>query len=142
MSAPVDAIGSLLSSTDSSSRSGSSGINEQDFIKLFVSELQFKDPTQPLDNSQFLTQLAQFVSIEQQSEEVSGIGNLVTLGTQTQPLGLLSHAVQVSNADGSTTTGQVTGISYGTNGITLTVTASGNHVLTNVTLSQIQLVTP
>lgn len=142
MSAPVQAIGSLLNTGDTSFSSANSGINEQDFIKLFVSELQFQDPTQPLDNSQFLTQLAQFVSIEQQSQEVSGIGNLVTLSTQTQPLGLLSHSVQVSNADGSTTTGKVTGVNYGTNGVTLTVTASGNQVLTNVTLSQVELVTP
>lgn len=144
MSVPVEAIGSLLNTTSSSSSSSSanSGINEQDFIQLFVSELQFQDPTQPLDNSQFLTQLAQFVSIEQQSQEVSGIGNLVTLSTQTQPLDLLSHSVQVSNTDGSTTTGQVTGVNYGSSGVTLTVTASGNQVLTNVTLSQIQLVTP
>lgn len=142
MSVPVEAIGSLLNTSSNSSSSANSGINEQDFIQLFVSELQFQDPTQPLDNSQFLTQLAQFVSIEQQSQEVSGIGNLVTLTTQTQPLGLLSHSVQVANADGSTTTGQVTGINYGTNGVTLTVTASGNQVLTNVTLSQVQLVTP
>src|SRR6185312_16931046 len=98
MSVPVDAIGSLLNTSGTSSSSTNSGINEQDFIKLFVSELQFQDPTQPLDNSQFLTQLAQFVSIEQQSQEVSCIGNLVTLGVQTQPLGLLSHSVQVSNA--------------------------------------------
>jgi len=142
MSVPVDAIGSLLNTSGTSSSSTNSGINEQDFIKLFVSELQFQDPTQPLDNSQFLTQLAQFVSIEQQSQEISGIGNLVTLGVQTQPLGLLSHSVQVSNADGSTTAGKVTGVNYGTSGVTLTVTASGNQVLTSVKLSQVQLVTP
>lgn len=137
----VDAIGALLNTTDNSTNS-TSGINEQDFIKLFVSELQFQDPMQPLDNSQFLTQLAQFVGIEQQSEEVSGINNLLTLGSQGQPLGLLSHNVQVANEDGTSTSGKVTGIQYGSNGIRLTVTASNNNVLTDVTLSQIQLVTP
>ncbi len=137
----VDAIGSLLNNTDTAA-SPNSGINEQDFIKLFVSELQFQDPMQPLDNSQFLTQLAQFVSIEQQSEEVAGIGNLVTLGSQSQPLSLLTHSVEVSNADGSTTTGQVTGVNFGSNGVTLTVTTPSSNVLTNITLAQIQLVTP
>ncbi|MEO7065594.1 MAG: flagellar hook capping FlgD N-terminal domain-containing protein [Rhodanobacter sp.] len=137
----VDAIGSVLNTTDASTTK-SSGINEQDFIKLFVSELQFQDPMQPLDNSQFLTQLAQFVSIEQQSEEVSGINNLLTLGSQGQPLGLLSHTVQVANQDGTSTSGKVTGIQYGSNGITLTVTTSNSNVLTDVTLSKIQLVTP
>lgn len=137
----VNAIGSLLNTTDPSA-TPNSGINEQDFIKLFVSELQFQDPMQPLDNSQFLTQLAQFVSIEQQSEEVSGINNLLTLNSSDQSLGLLSHTVQVTNADGSTTSGKVTGIQYGANGVQMTVATSGNNVLTDVNLSQIQLVTP
>jgi flagellar basal-body rod modification protein FlgD len=137
----VDAIGSVLNTTDPSALPNS-GINEQDFIQLFVSELQFQDPTQPLDNSQFLTQLAQFVSIEQQSEEVSGINNLLTLGSSGQSLDLLSHTVQVTNADGSTTAGKVTGISFTTNGVQLTVTTSSNNVITDVALSQVQLVTP
>ncbi|MDE2154500.1 MAG: flagellar hook capping protein [Xanthomonadaceae bacterium] len=138
---PVDAIGSQLNTTVASA-TPNSGINEQDFIKLFVSELQFQDPMQPLDNSQFLTQLAQFVSIEQQSEEVSGINNLLTLNSSDQSLGLLTHTVEVTNADGSTTSGKVTGIQYGANGVQVTVMTSGNSVLTNVNLSQIQLVTP
>ena len=137
----VDAIGTLLNSSDSPINA-SSEINEQDFIKLFVSELQFQDPMQPLDNSQFLTQLAQFVSIEQQSEEVSGINNLLTLGSQGQPLALLAHNVQIANADGTTTSGKVIGIQYDSNGVRLTITTSGGNVLTNVALSQVQLVTP
>jgi flagellar basal-body rod modification protein FlgD len=137
----VQAIGSTLNTTDPS-QLPNSGINEQDFIQLFVSELQFQDPMQPLDNSQFLTQLAQFVGIEQQSEEVTGINNLATLDSSDQTLALLSHTVQVSNADGSTTTGQVSGIQYSTNGVELTVKPSTGSVLTNVNLSQIQLVTP
>lgn len=137
----IEAIGSKLNTADPSALTNS-GINEQDFIKMFVSELQFQDPMQPLDNSQFLTQLAQFVSIEQQSEQVTGINNLLTLDSSNQSLGLLSHSVQISNADGSTTTGKVTGIQYTTSGVQLTVSTSTNNVLTNVSLSQIQLVTP
>jgi flagellar basal-body rod modification protein FlgD len=97
---------------------------------------------QPLDNSQFLTQLAQFVSIEQQSEEVSGINNLLTLGSQGQPLALLTHNVQIANADGTTTSGKVVGIQYDSKGVRLTITTSGSNVLTDVALSQVQLVTP
>ena len=137
----ISAIGSQLNTTDPSTLPNS-GINEQDFIQLFVNELQFQDPMQPLDNSQFLTQLAQFVGIEQQSEEVTGINNLLTLDSSDQSLGLLSHSVQLTNADGSTTTGQVTGIQYTSNGVQLTVTTSGNKVVTGVDLSQVQLVTP
>ena len=137
----VDAIGSALSTTNAGSLPNS-GINEQDFIKLFVNELRFQDPMQPLDNSQFLTQLAQFVGIEQQSEVVTGINNLLALNSSDNSLGLLSHSITLANADGSTISGKVTGIQYGANGVRLTVTTSGNSVLTDVPLSQIQLVTP
>jgi flagellar basal-body rod modification protein FlgD len=137
----VEAIGSALNSTNPTALPNA-GINEQDFIQLFVSELQFQDPMQPLDNSQFLTQLAQFVGIEQQSEEITGINNLATLDASDQTLALLSHTVQVTNADGSTTAGKVTGIQYSANGVQLTVTPSSGSVMTNVDLSQITLVTP
>ena len=137
----VQAIGSTLSTANAATPSSAS-ISEQNFIQLFVSELQFQDPMEPLDNSQFLTQLSQFVGIEQQSEEVTGINNLLTLGASEQPLDLLSHTVEIANADGSTTTGTVTGVQYSTNGAQLTVTSSGNNVLTNVNLSQIQVVSP
>jgi flagellar basal-body rod modification protein FlgD len=137
----VEAIGSTLNTTDPSTLPNA-GINEQDFIQLFVNELQYQDPTQPMDNSQFLTELAQFVGIEQQSEEVTGINNLATLDSADQTVALLSKTVQVSNADGSTTTGEVTGIQYSTNGVQLTVTPSSGSVLTSINLSQITLVTP
>jgi flagellar basal-body rod modification protein FlgD len=39
--------------------------NEQTFLKLLVAQLQNQDPTQPADGMQFVTQLAQFSSVEQ-----------------------------------------------------------------------------
>lgn len=137
----IEAIGSALASGTPSTMANA-GINEEDFIKLFVNELQFQDPMQPLDNSQFLTQLAQFVGIEQQSEQVAGINNLLTLDASNQSLGLLTRTVQVSNTDGTTTVGKVTGIEYANGGVSMTVTASNSAVLTGIALSRIQLVTP
>jgi flagellar basal-body rod modification protein FlgD len=42
--------------------------NEQTFLQLLVAQLQNQDPTQPQDGIQFITQLAQFASLEQQVE--------------------------------------------------------------------------
>ena len=39
--------------------------NEQTFLKLLVAQLQNQDPMQPQDGLQFVTQLAQFSSLEQ-----------------------------------------------------------------------------
>ena len=58
-----------VSSSQSSSNSASSVLsplaNEQTFLQLLVAQLQNQDPTQPQDGIQFITQLAQFASLEQ-----------------------------------------------------------------------------
>ncbi|HVT93214.1 MAG TPA: flagellar hook capping FlgD N-terminal domain-containing protein [Bryobacteraceae bacterium] len=38
---------------------------EQDFLKLLVAQLQNQDPLNPVDGSQFLTQLSEINSVEQ-----------------------------------------------------------------------------
>ena len=57
-------------SMQTSSLAASSGTdalaNEQTFLKLLVAQMQNQDPTQPQDGTQFVTQLAQFSSLEQQ----------------------------------------------------------------------------
>ena len=58
-----------VSSSQSNSTSASSVLsplaNEQTFLQLLVAQLQNQDPTQPQDGIQFITQLAQFASLEQ-----------------------------------------------------------------------------
>lgn len=138
----VDAIGSVLQTQDAS-LPANSNINEQDFIKLFVSELQFQDPMQPMDNGQFLTELAQFVGIQQQEQTVTGIDNLLSLNAGAQSLGLLNHTIQFLGVDGVTvSTGKVSAIQFDANGASLSVATSSAQTVTGIRMSQIQQITP
>lgn len=40
-------------------------VNENEFLQLLVAQIQYQDPTNPTDSTAFVTQLAQFSSLEQ-----------------------------------------------------------------------------
>lgn len=43
---------------------GKSQLDENDFMNLFITQLQYQDPLQPMDSSQMATQMAQFSNVE------------------------------------------------------------------------------
>jgi flagellar basal-body rod modification protein FlgD len=73
------------SKTQSSSGSNSDLLNplanEQTFLQLLVAQLKNQDPTQPQDGTQFVAQLAQFASLEQQVEARTDLDSIKTLLT-------------------------------------------------------------
>lgn len=139
----VDSIGSTLGTPAAASGIDDKVINQDDFIKLFVSELQFQDPMQPLDNSQFLLQMSQFESIELSGETNQGVQDLLTMGSSSQSVSLLNHAVQVTNADGTSSNGKISAVSFTGSGVLLSVTNANTGAVTpNVRMSQISLVQP
>src|ERR1700683_5408499 len=54
----ADATNAAINSTDSLG-------NENTFLQLLVAQIQNQDPTQPIDSTTFLTQLAEFTQVEQ-----------------------------------------------------------------------------
>ena len=61
--AAVSGIGIVGSST-ASTPSGSLNISQQDFLSILLTQLQYQDPLQPMDDQAFLGQLAQFSALE------------------------------------------------------------------------------
>ena len=57
--------------SNSGPQKASNDLGQPDFLKLMVAQLENQDPTKPMDNNQFLSQMAQF-------SMVNGIDSLNT----------------------------------------------------------------
>jgi flagellar basal-body rod modification protein FlgD len=79
----VSGVGSLTQQTASQASPGvTSGtakeIGQTEFLKLLVTQLQNQDPMNPMDNQQFIAQLATFSSLEQLISINKGVTALST----------------------------------------------------------------
>ena len=68
-SAPSQTEGVLRGYTDTEttkvSNINTASLGKDDFLKLLIAQLQNQDPLNPADNTEFVSQLAQFSSLEQ-----------------------------------------------------------------------------
>jgi flagellar basal-body rod modification protein FlgD len=136
----IDAIGSVLT-TGASDRLSNTMLDQQDFIKLFLAELNFQDPLEPVDNKEFLAQMAQFASIEQSRQASENMQNLVHLSSLDQSVGLLGKTVQAATSTG-VLSGDVIAIDFQRDGASLTLELQDGSFITGVKMSQINLVQP
>jgi len=73
----VPATSSATASSASSATSNSTLASEAVFMQLLVAQLKNQDPQNPADGTQFVTQLAQFASLEQQTQGTSDLGSIL-----------------------------------------------------------------
>jgi len=137
---PIDAIGGVVSNGSTSVNSNNT-IDQEGFIKLFLTQLQFQDPLEPVDNREFLAQLAQFSNLEQSRQLSLNTESLLTMSSASQALSLLDRPVDVLQSQGNSISGTVKAVQFTAAGPELTVETSAG-ILTGIRLPQISLVRP
>ncbi len=83
---------------------GTSELGKDAFLQLLVTQMQYQDPLNPQDNSEFVSQLAEFSSLEQMQ-------NMVTATNNTQALSIVGKyaIVEVGKSSGLSNTTTVAG---------------------------------
>jgi len=89
-------------STNSSTTTklGSDIVNREDFLKLLVAQLQNQDPLNPMENQEFVAELATFSSLEQQTNQTKLLQELVDgqgATSTTQALSLIGKTVTMDD---------------------------------------------
>lgn len=65
-------------------QTGNSALGKDAFLKLLIAQLQNQDPTEPMDDKQFIAQMAQFSSLEQMQNMTASMDKLLESQQQSQ----------------------------------------------------------
>ncbi|AUS85734.1 flagellar hook assembly protein FlgD [Lysinibacillus capsici] len=65
-------------------QTGNSELGKDAFLQLLITQLQHQDPTNPMDDREFISQMAQFSSLEQMQNMTKAIESLLSSQQQSQ----------------------------------------------------------
>jgi flagellar basal-body rod modification protein FlgD len=74
-------------------------LDRDDFLKLLITQLQHQDPTSPVDDKDFIAQMAQFSSLEQITNMSAGFQKLSGLLASSQAEQVLGKTVEIQDGD-------------------------------------------
>ncbi len=109
-------------------------VSENQFLNLLVTQLQNQDPTQPMDDSQFVSELAQFSSLQETTNlntTMSGFTSTSSLQTAASMIGA-SVTTSATDSSGNAIGGEVTSAAT-SNGVVNVVIGSNSVPLSDVT---------
>ncbi|AIC94827.1 flagellar hook assembly protein FlgD [Shouchella lehensis] len=108
----------LLSSQKQQAKSQSNPLGQEAFLKLLITQLQHQDPTNPMEDREYIAQLATFSQLEQLTQ-LNATMQYMYLDQKSQQLMSLSELIgkhvtwKNEDKEGS---GEVTAVKYDKNG--------------------------
>lgn len=129
---------SPVSSVDPSG-SAAFGLDFQSLLRIILTQLTYQDPLKPLDNFQFVSQLAQFSQLQQSQTLNDQISNLLTAQSATQATSLLGRTVDFVTGQ-TQMTGQVRSVSFVNGQPEVTIMTADGQSVANVSMANISTV--
>ncbi|MFP4509581.1 MAG: flagellar hook assembly protein FlgD [Spirochaetaceae bacterium] len=90
---------SRLNDQLSSGEGSGSELGRDDFLSILITQLQNQDPTEPMEDREFIAQMAQFSSLEQVTNMSEEFRRLSGLLSGSQAVGLIGRTVEVNSGD-------------------------------------------
>lgn len=93
------------------SRSLNKELDRNAFLSLLVTQLQSQDPLKPMEDREFIAELAQFSALEQQQQANSALGGLAVTLQMSAATSYIGHTITAENPNtGVETVGKVTAV--------------------------------
>jgi flagellar basal-body rod modification protein FlgD len=83
----------LISNKPSTTSTGNSSLGKDEFLKILMAQLQNQDPLNPMEDKEFIAQMAQFSTLEQTTNMSSLLEKFIN--TQTQSDSILKYSEMI-----------------------------------------------
>jgi flagellar basal-body rod modification protein FlgD len=129
-------IGTISGATSVSADLQAKGMGMQDFLKILLTQLTYQDPLKPMDNQEFMAQMAQFTSLQQTEALNDKLDQLISTQASLQSVGLIGKHVEITTETGSIS-GTVAALSFAGSTPQLTITTTAGATMSQISLAQV-----
>lgn len=112
------------------------GLSFESLLKIVLTQLTYQDPLKPMDNFQFVSQLAQFSQIQQAQATNDNLKALVSAQATSQAASLLGKRVDIP-AGASVISGKVIAVAFADGLPNLTLELANEQTVSNIPLSSV-----
>ncbi|MGQ0661106.1 flagellar hook assembly protein FlgD [Sphingosinicella sp.] len=112
------------------------GLSFESLLRIILTQLTYQDPLKPMDNFEFVSQLAQFSQLQQGQATNDRLVQLVAAAGSTQATSLLGALVDVP-AGAATLSGSVTAITFADGQPRLSVQTTDGQTINDLALGAV-----
>jgi len=89
-------------------------LGKDDFLKILITQLSYQDPTAPMQDKEFIAQMAQFSTLEQMTGMAKDFAKLTSIISGSEASSALGRNVEIVNGE-RTVQGAVQAVTRGDN---------------------------
>lgn len=133
---PISPIETASPATVESTANQAFGLGFEDLLRIVLTQLTYQDPLKPIENFEFVSQLAQFSQIQQTQTMSDRLLGVLQAEATTQATSLLGRRVEIPSGP-VTISGKVVSVAFQNGEPRLTLETDDQRSIANIALSSV-----
>ncbi|MEN2747880.1 flagellar hook capping FlgD N-terminal domain-containing protein [Sphingomonas sp. T9W2] len=134
--APVSSVTQGSETSAAQTATSAFGLGFDALLKIILTQLTYQDPLKPMDNFQFVSQLAQFSQVQQGQTANERLQAMTAMQATNQATGLLGKRVDIA-AGAATLSGMVTAIALSSGTPSITIETDDKRTIAGLAIGNI-----